>query len=572
MEYKDIIPETPAEELYAFMRDECDFFQENIITFKAIGHREAEEDQFREEFGGDFRENRKKRPARCWCSGCERIFLAEYISSKVCGGRGIPAGIRMVDAYVAGQEDTEDGQSIICPCCGEAGVLHGASYMRMGHTEQHFLARAYTAQGCVIFVDYMAEQTIHQERKEIRVEPFEAFVVDGKKVVKLRHWQRYMMGWFRLNDWETNKRFQDTMGCPWFYTRNLPDLEGTSLENAKLWEYMAQTYKKDRFYPIAYARTYLKHPAVENLITSGMGYLVGDGIYRERIEGSQATQKLGWINWKEKRPSKMLGLTREEMRMAGKGKWDIQRLEAYQAVRHKLKLEEAVEAMKVLEPYHLKELGKDEAWAGASIMKAVRYLKKTKCSLTTLKDYWTMARRQGLDLENPVVRWPRDLRTAHDRAQEAQRYATTEEERQAFARMTARCRGLNWTNGEICIRVAESPEELVQEGKTLHHCVGGYSKNHARGNIILFIRHARRPERSWFTLNVDVVTKTIIQNHGYRNEHVPGKPQLKIPEQVQQFVEEWQRKVLMPWKLPTEKQEKQKTTKARRKTAHKEVA
>ena len=89
---------------------------------------------------------------------------------------------------------------------------------------------------------------------------------------------------------------------------------------------------------------------------------------------------------------------------------------------------------------------------------------------------------------------------------------------------------------------------------------------------MLFIRLARRPERSWFTLNVDVVTKTIIQNHGYRNEHVPGKAPLKIPEQVQQFVKEWQRQVLMPWKLPTEKQEKPKTTKARRKTAHKEVA
>lgn len=371
MEYKDLIPETPAEELYAFMRDECGFFRETIITFKAIGHREAEEAYFEDDFVGDFRENRKKRPARCWCSGCERIFLAEYISSKACSGMGIPAGIRMVDAYVAGEENVQDGHSIVCPYCGEAGVLHGASYMRMGHTEQYFLARAYTAQGCVVFVDYIAEQTIHQDRQEIRVEPFEAFVVDGKKVVKLRHWQRYMMGLFRLDDWETNKRFQDTLGCPWFYTRDLPGLEGTSLENAKLWEYMAQTYEKDRFYPVAYARTYLKHPSVENIITSGLGYLVGDGIYQERSAGSQAIPKLGWINWKEKRPSKMLGLNREELRVASKGKWDLRKLEAFKAIRHKLKLEESVEAMKVLEDYQLKEIGGAPEWTGARIMKAV---------------------------------------------------------------------------------------------------------------------------------------------------------------------------------------------------------
>ena len=167
-----------------------------------------------------------------------------------------------------------------------------------------------------------------------------------------------------------------------------------------------------------------------------------------------------------------------------------------------------------------------------------------------LNDYWYMAECQGLDLDNPVIRWPRDLRAAHNRVQEAQRYATTAEQREAFRRMTARCRGLNWTNGEICIRVAESPEELVQEGKTLHHCVGGYTKTHASGSIILFIRHARRPERSWYTLNVDVVNKRILQNHGYYNEHAPGKPPLKIPQKVEQFVKDWQEQVLAHWKLP----------------------
>lgn len=47
----------------------------------------------------------------------------------------------------------------------------------------------------------------------------------------------------------------------------------------------------------------------------------------------------------------------------------------------------------------------------------------------------------------------------------------------------------------------------MQEGATLKHCVGGYAKSHASGRIILFIRHERRPERSWYTLNVDLKTK-----------------------------------------------------------------
>lgn len=566
MEYKDLIPETPTEELFNYLRDKAGKFQENILSFKAISRQDAEAAAYEYAFAGDFRSERKKRAARCWCSGCGSIFLAEYIGAKTCGGKGIPAGIRMVDAYVTGEQEYADGGSIVCPCCGESAVLHGATYMRYGHTEQEFVARAYKAQGGLIIVQYMVEKSIWRETTQRRAEPFEAFVVDGKKVVKLRLWQRNIGGeYFRLEDWKVNKRFEDTLGAPWFYEDDLPDLEETSLENSKLWEYMAQTYEQDRFYPVAYARLYLKHRNVENLITSGMGLLVGDGIWEEEqrngsyyyVRASVPLPKLDWVNWKEKKPSRMLGVTREELRLIREAGWKLDELQAYRAVAHKLKLPEAVTALETLKHYQLEAMGKRPEWTGQRIMQAVRYLKKVHGDMTMLNDYWDMGARQGLDLDNPVIRWPRDLRAAHNRVQEAQRYDTTAEQREAFRRMTARCRGLNWTNGEICIRVAESPEELVQEGKTLHHCVGGYTKTHASGSIILFIRNARRPERSWYTLNVDVVNKRILQNHGYYNEHAPGKPPLKIPQKVEQFVKDWQEQVLAHWKLPPAKPKRQ---------------
>ena len=107
----------------------------------------------------------------------------------------------------------------------------------------------------------------------------------------------------------------------------------------------------------------------------------------------------------------------------------------------------------------------------------------------------------------------------------------------------------------------------MQEGATLHHCVGGYAKTHASGKIILFIRHTRRPERSWFTLNVDIYEKKIIQNHGYGNEMAHGH-QLKIPREVQEFVELWKKQVLEPWKPEPIRQARKKNNPAgRRKTA-----
>lgn len=72
------------------------------------------------------------------------------------------------------------------------------------------------------------------------------------------------------------------------------------------------------------------------------------------------------------------------------------------------------------------------------------------------------------------------------------------------------------------------------------------------GKIILFVRHTRRPDRSWYTLNINVLTKEEIQLHGYRNEMVDGK-RLKIPQRVREFVDLWEREVLAEWQLPPEK-------------------
>lgn len=47
--------------------------------------------------------------------------------------------------------------------------------------------------------------------------------------------------------------------------------------------------------------------------------------------------------------------------------------------------------------------------------------------------------------------------------------------------MTDRCQGLAWEHDGICIRPAASPLELIEEGNTLRHCVGGYAGTHAMG-------------------------------------------------------------------------------------------
>lgn len=230
-------------------------------------------------------------------------------------------------------------------------------------------------------------------------------------------------------------------------------------------------------------------------------------------------------------------------------KWDAERYRFWAQQDGAMRFDAAMELLRCEEPLAIREMIRD----GADPMRTVRYLRKQQKSYSYLKDYRWMARRAELDLTQEVIAWPPHLREAHDRVQQEVRYKVSGECREQFAEMSKRCAGLRWEHDGICIRPAATPEELIEEGATLHHCVGGYAERHASGSIILFVRHTRRPERSWYTLNVSVHKKMILQLHGYGNERSPKGKKLRIPREVREFVALWEKEVLWKWVLPEEK-------------------
>lgn len=441
-------------------------------------------------------------------------------------------------------------------------TLLGADALYHGRTEQAF-AVALTvgrdgAEPLPVLTEWCVERKYRWKEAREYCSAFSAYVVDGKRIIKLAHYRRYLSGFYRFDQWEQLKQAKDKLGVPYFLNE-MPDLAGTSLENAKLPEYYAQTYDKDRFFPLGYIRLYQRRPNIENLITSGLGDVVGQAIRDEAnanmsYSTSLRMPVLPWINWKEKRPAQMLGLTREQLRQTKAAKWDAERYRFWAQQDGAMRFDAAMELLRCEEPRAIREMIRD----GADPMRTVRYLRKQKQDYHYLRDYRRMARQAELDLAQEVVAWPPHLQAAHDRLQQEVRYQVSGDCRKQFAEMSARCAGLCWEHDGICIRPAACPEELVREGSTLHHCVGGYARRHAKGEIILFIRHTRRPERSWYTFNVDVHKKTIIQLHGYGNERSPNGERLQIPKRVTEFVEMWQREVLGPWVLPAEKKAKRK--------------
>lgn len=143
-------------------------------------------------------------------------------------------------------------------------------------------------------------------------------------------------------------------------------------------------------------------------------------------------------------------------------------------------------------------------------------------ALQLYKDYLDAAENCGMDMENPLILMPRDLVEKHDRVTAAwsaiQRSTGQKGAAEAYRK---RLRALSekylfWTD-DFLIRAPVDADEIVDEGKALKHCVGGYADRHMTGaTTILFLRRRDRPHTPLVTIEMN--GNRIVQVHGYRNE------------------------------------------------------
>ena len=180
------------------------------------------------------------------------------------------------------------------------------------------------------------------------------------------------------------------------------------------------------------------------------------------------------------------------------------------------------------------------------------------------EDYLTAAEAMGYQLHRENVLLPRSLGTAHDEAT-TQHRARLEVERQAaqrerdqqrIAEQRERDRLMAATYAErkakldekysfaldgYIIRVPESGEEILDEGRKLQHCVGGYADRHMSGaTTILFMRKAKKPDVPWLTIEMD--GNKMRQIHGFKNEGVHSAKGRFAPdprELYREFLDTW---------------------------------
>lgn len=144
---------------------------------------------------------------------------------------------------------------------------------------------------------------------------------------------------------------------------------------------------------------------------------------------------------------------------------------------------------------------------------------------STYADYLSMREDRGYDLTNTVYQFPHDLDEAHEKMVEEVNKEKLDKHLKdvavRFPNIRHNYRKLRnkyyYEDETYIIRPAKSAEEIVTEGRVLHHCVGGdnYLGKHNRGETyILFLRFKDTPNMQYVTVEIDSEVPNILQWYG----------------------------------------------------------
>lgn len=295
-------------------------------------------------------------------------------------------------------------------------------------------------------------------------------------------------------------------------------------------------YHRINPYTTRFIAAFAKYPIIESLIKAGYGEFVGE------LTINRAPHKR-YCDWNAKGISDFFrGLSKTEVRTLHEEDYQVIFLLCYSEYKKLVKkpdIEVFRKDLKLFQYDDYKTLCQLVKKYKLNYTKAVNYLKKQnrkkpQDELQFWKDYLDFAKRLGYDLKNEVVLYPKQLHKAHDIATDLVNAMVREEQAKQMKELTAKLvKRYNFEYGDYMIVVPQSMQEIIDEGKKLSHCVGGYAERHASGKLaILFIRCKAAADTSFVTMEVH--GKKIVQYHGFRND--VGKP---LPNSVKEFVSEF---------------------------------
>lgn len=520
--YEPLLPTEPPEGLTAWVLGHGKLHKEYLI--------------YKAGWEYDYLEDVKKPCVDVTCTACGGTFHAMKVKAWGCHNTYATAPFGWMHPTL--NESVISGSSTMCPICNQKGETVHIGAMPCGITQNEYttVISRLPVEGRrdrLLLTDWQTSRWIDKQGEScFGHHIYTAWVVEEKKIVRLMGYTKNFTQ-ICLHRPEQRKTTIDDYGkCRLLYPWDPAILEGTTAENCKLDVFIAAGGR----YLVSYLAVWRRHPNLENLIMQGWGKLINELIEKHRSSGTYYADNRGIprllsINWKEKRPHKMLwmskaefreyaGISAEEFRLLGwarkngievGGRGDLQTL--YQ--RGEYICEQVLETA-----------GAGEFW------KMARYLGGADRDFYALRDYWKMAALLDMDLNHPQVRWPKNLKAAHDDVTRRYKAKSNELVRVGFAARVQELERFVWSAGGITIRPCGTQEEMNAEGKALSHCVARYAEDHAMGKTAIFlIRKEEEPDKPWFTLELDERKLVVKQNRGKHN--------CARTEEIQDFENKW---------------------------------
>lgn len=515
-EYLDHFAPALSDEIIDYVQDEVFLFSRYIFTRR----------QGKRRYG--------------YCTHCNQEFLIAQTSTRKSSYYEI----------VLEQARKKPRQTMKCPSCGSVCVVKAS-----GRGRKHMLDKAYlvyyeksvknpqviVARGIWVTRDYRGDYKNVETRYN-----HEALYVFEKghstmlkqEILGYEEDPKAEFGYRVLRGWEKRKTVfslykdqwnPDTAGYQ-LYPGNVvvacfvsedsiaKAVQGTPFQYSTWEEY---SYENDmtRFFDL-----YSKYPCIEYLTKMGF-----DNLVREKVNGYTTYRT---VNWKGKSPLQVLKLSKQEIKEIKANEINLSFgllafIRSCKSNRLDLSLAEmaAIHQDCVSLGSYYEEIFQS-FFEYTTIRKAYNYLKKQArnkrikgidSALIAWRDYRGDCIKLGLDLTCETTLFPRDLYTAHQNTMQQVKHQTDNELNKTLANQVKKLtKEYYFEYKGFLIRPAQSTDELIEEGKALHHCVGTYADRYARGeSVLLVIRKKSEPEQPYFT--VEVIHNTVIQCRGLRN-------------------------------------------------------
>ena len=373
---------------------------------------------------------------------------------------------------------------------------------------------------------------------------------DGKKVTIEPYY--YDSGYDSVTHWRRGYHPGALFGMECFISEETGVVYLPGLEKAlqgTTWEYCAlrQFYERTAI-PMQvshYLKMYLRHPLlIERLTKVGFENIVADVVYRHGF--SDALDEM------QARTHRILRVEKQDVSVLQEQKVGMPLLKKYQAYVA-IHLRGRAELFQWQLHNEVSEIPTD-IFQYMTAEKFMRYIDAQfpiycearpangyrdptmETLVITYVDYLHMCRRQAYDIKEKSVLFPKNCAAAHDREAERIQKINDAQKNKAFGIAYAGfARKAALSNEELQIVCPKRVNDLVAEGRALHHCVGSYVDRVAEGRcLIVFVRRVEEPEKPYVT--VEVRNGKIEQIHGDHNSDPT--------EEVKKFVDLWSRKVL----------------------------